>query len=604
MKSGPGNNGSRTRPGRIAGLHRQGASWRVVLLVQGGGQYKVSESLSVAVADAAALDQALSRLRPDLVVGVIPAGQTVWRGVDAAPPIGSAAEVAAALDLVAEAHTPTGTPAYRRGAGLVPLASNIGAMAAVAWTGSLEGWPGALVAGVDAWAPEPACLGALAAATGRAPGAAHVSTDRPAGVVAMVGVIAPNADQVPPSPAKAVIRVSREDGADPQGWTEAVRAVVEEVGEATGLGTDHVDPQTSRDYALLLGPVENAPTIAGIGDQEAWLDQYGLATGAAAMAAMEPGSAVLAMRATAPAVRRSPVEATLNWLSRPSRAAAVVAMCVLVLLLGPLAVAYSRLSVLKSQAAGADVTKADYLKAAEEAEFYSVLRERRLPVVKTLAELTGNAPSGIIIESVTVDRAKVTVRGTTESSELVSRWRASLRDSKIFDDVRTPTIEAGASPIQFDLEATIGQPLLAFAPGGKGDVAATPLPDLPSVAGGTPTTRRTGESARDTSREGTRSTGATGNNRSREGRTTRGNNDGARSGETAAKGPAAPSDPGPISDEQIQRLDLPTTLREFSQRRAAAVSSQVDETARQRLTDEAAKLQAHMRSLQSRGGRP
>lgn len=589
------------RQGRFVAIKRNADAWRLAVATPSAGGPRISETLSVPLADEAALDKALTRLRPDVLVGVIPSSQTVWRAVDAPPPAGAPAEVAAALDLIAEAHAPTGTPQHRRACGLLRLTPHESALAAVAWTGELQGWPDGLALAVSRWAPEPAAIAWLAACTGRAAGVLHVACDRPSGAIALVGLVPGDRDQVPEVRPRVVARVLREDGSDPVAWAEAVGGAAEEVAQAAGLSSEHATTTADRPSPVLLGAATDAPAGQGFMSDRDWLDQFGAVAGAAAMAAWhEPGSApLLAMRPDPPTQRRSIIESTVEWLARPARAYTVIAACLLFAAIWPLGVAYSRWSILKAQAAEAAPTRADYLKAAEEAEFYQALRDRRLPLVKTLAELIGPAPKGIIIDSLVVDQRRVVVRGVAESADEVSAWRNALSSSRVFEDVKTPSIESGVSPITWELNATIGQPLLAFTPSGT-PVAVSPAPRPPQPAaapGAEPGTRRSNEGGAGQGKAPPSRTTRTGTGTTREGARPA---SAAPTGEAAAKG--APVIPPPISADEIAALDRAAAIREFAARRSASVNPQVDEPTRNRLADEAAKLQERMRSAPQGGG--
>lgn len=601
MAKDPNKSNNAPRQGRFVAIRRAADAWYLAVASPSAGGPRITETLSVPLADEAGLDKALTRIRPDVLVGVVPTGQTVWRAVDAPPPSGTPAEVAAALDLIAEAHAPTGTPPHRRACGLLRLTAHDSGLAAVAWTGELQGWPDALAQAVARWVPEPAAVAWLAAATGRAPGVLHVACDRPTGAIALVGLVPGDRDQVPELRPRVVARVLREDGADPAEWAEAVGAAAEEIAQAAGLSSEHAVTTPDRASTVLLGAATEAPAGQGFMSDRDWLDRFGIVSGAAAMAAWhDPASApLLAMRPNPPTQRRSIIEFTVEWLARPARAYAVIAACLVVAALWPLGVAYSRWSILKAQAAEAAPTKADYLKAAEEADFYQALRERRLPLVKTLAELIGPAPKGIIIDSLVVDQRRIVVRGIADSAEEVSAWRNALSSARVFDEVKTPNIESGVSPITWELNATIGQPLLAFTPSGTPvTVAPTPRSQQQPAAApvGEPGSRRSSESGAGQGKAPPSRSTRTGTGTTRES---------ARPSAPAGSEPAAkgaPVIPPPISADEIAALDRGSAIREFAARRAASVNPQVDEPTRNRLADEAARLQERMRTAPQGGG--
>lgn len=571
----------------VLAIHRQGDAVRLLAARPDGQSISVKEASTLSAADTAGLTAAIARLRPDRVVHVIPAGQTIWRKLDAAAPGPDAqpAQIEAAMNLLAEASLPATVPMHRRAAAALRTPGGT-ATVACGWLGE---WTQPELQVPEQWLPEPVALIAAARLLGRGPGLC-VYADRTDGVVT-VAVIAGGE-----KPA-ATVRVLREDGADPEQWRDAVTGLAAEAAEAAGMPGQSVEPKPNTDFDVIYpAATGSAPAINGVpaGDRR-WHEQFDLALGAAAIAlTATPGERpLLAMHAQAPEFVEPVYLRAASVLATPRKLAIVIAACLALVLVVPLAMAYSRLSILQTKSTGAKADSENFQKAVDQAEWFQLLREKRWPMTRLLAELTTSAPESVLIDDVTIEQGKaITVTATAESAEVVANWREALNKSKVFEDAKVPSIDSSSTPVRFSLNAKVIAPLLAVADavppvGTKIDVPAPePLPVLTS-------------------------SGSTGSNTSanRPARPGRNNNSGNSAGSrtntnssTPAEKPAVVAEAPPaISDAQIAKLDRSAAVTEFAKRRAASKRPGIGEDDRKRLESEAERLRARLDQLQGAG---
>ncbi len=550
--------------GRVVVCRADAEAWHLLFVTgsQADGGAAVERTQTVPLADRAGLAQAIARGRVRAVLRVVPAGSVVVRPVGATPPAGNAAQVRSALDLVAEAQLGGTFAAHRRGGlGLAGAPGGPGETFALGWSGehTADALDDERVARLapQVWVPEPVALAGLCVRGGCAWAA---SVDRGAGVVAVCT-------------ATGRVRVLREDADDAAAWAECLAGVARVI-------APEAPPRLPAQGGLALGPGLTLPE--GTGGQEKWLAEHGVAWGAA-LAAVGPSAELhgaCGMTPQAPVPYRPALVRAADALTPARRAWTVLAACAVLLLLGPWALAWTRHAILKGQAAASGEDDAESVFAQKQAEHAQMLKDRRWPMTKLLADLTGAMPAGITLETVSLEYGQpVRVTGAAESPDLVSQWRAALDKSRVFADVRAPSVEAA----RFELTARVAQPfgansVLVAKPPASNGTAGTPPGPRPSGGGG-------GGAG------GTRG-GARGSGQSAP----------AASAAATPAAKAPPPVPGAITDAQIEAMDLPTATREWGQRKAAAGRPGVSETDKSRLTSEADKLQARRKALQSAAG--
>jgi hypothetical protein len=545
------------------------------------------------IAERRAVAQAAARLRADSAVVLVRGERVMVRPIDAGLPAGvSDAQAAQALGLLAEAEMPGDFPGHRRAAGVLCLGNRptpalapalatpappataatltspadvpAGGCTAMGWLGTADDLGLPLVA---AWVPEPLALAGLARLASGADGARAIGlADSRSGVITLL---------VDAGPAGVLARSRR----DEPGTTD-VRAALAEFGDLLGVG---VSPnlRLATDGPAGLSIEIDSPTgglPAGLAPEAA------LAAGAAAalLRADPLDKPLLAMTEHGPEQRRNPLYRAIEGLSRPAWGITAAVVCVGVILLAPLGVNAARVAMLEKRAAGMTDDGGTLRAAADQTDFYGLLRERRWPVTALIADLAASAPAGLEIDSLSLEHGKrVIVMGTTTTSDLPGTWRDTLNGSRVFEDARV-TDNAGG---RFQLNVAVKDALLAM--GGRGSPSPVTV-DRPTVAAGSP-------AARDAARPGGTSGSATGGG---------GRNTGPVSGGGAGTPAAAAKEPpGPISDAEIATLDRASAMKEWAARRAASQRTDLDSATRDRLAAEAAKAQQRMREAPQGGAK-
>lgn len=510
--------------------------------------------------------------KSEATIGLIPGAQCPLRMVPGPTPAGEEHEILSALALIAEANLPSSLPEHRRTAGVL-RAHGGSTVCAIGWTGKPAAALGTL--GIDAWAPAPVALAGLLALAERAP-AWTLHAD---GADGLIMSAAADGKQVN-------VRALRDDPDDAEPWSECVAGAAASARTLAGVPdaaeSDQPLVAPSASESLLVRP--GAMRVSGAPDTAAWWRTFGLLVGAAAVAVAEgtPSRALLSMTAHPPVIKAQPLISLVNWLGRPRVAACVGVLAVGALLLAPLGLAYARLTLLRQQAAASTGTDAQYTTAEQQADFYTLLREKRWPMTQLLGEIIGSAPSGVSLESITMDQGQpVRIAGTTASDSLVTQdWRTALRASQVFDEVNIVSIDNTQLPTRFTLDLKVGQPTLALS---------REAAKLPPVAVQTP--REIIEGATDAGASsnvsGARPPARTG--------------PGGGTGRTATP-PVKRDIPKPISDEQINALTKSQATLEWAKRKGASQFAEIDESTRQRLLDETAKLDARRNA--AGGGTP
>lgn len=605
----PGTNGvsGPARAARVLAVHARRGELRLLTVRAGkAGEPAliVEDARTVSAASLVGKGARDVPVRPgtDAIVAVLPAARCVARTVDAKLPdseTATAEELAQALALVAEVSAPA-APAHRRAAGVVGGgvgASAGSAVAVTSWQGAPEAALAALDAarGIDAWVPEFAALWWLArvggGASAEAAGQPSLSADRDSGGVCAVAAGAE----------RLGVRQLIEDAGDAEAWTDALTQTVSGAARQAGLSaTAGLGAELARELAaeqaplLVAGRRTLGRPIPGAGD-ERWLADYGLCLGAAAAALMADAGErpLMGTAVNPPGTGQRWVAAAIAWLAHPVRAAAAVVLCLAVLLATPWAVASARLARLERQQSEAGKANEGLEKAAVEADYAALLREKRWPMTKLLAELVGTAPKEVQLDSVTIDTAAaragtpIRVMGTTTSAEAVIAWRTAMSKGPVFESVQTPRTGEGQST--FELQARVAQPLLAMA----SDPATLARIQRDAEANSRSTTADALKGAGTTgTRPGTatRSTGRSGGG-------------GAPSGPTDAGTPLPRPDaatarplPAPLSDAQIAALDMNGVRAEFAQRAPAARRPNISPEDKSRLETEVAKLRERLTS--------
>ncbi|MGQ0627969.1 MAG: PilN domain-containing protein [Phycisphaerales bacterium] len=579
---------------RVAVVHRCAGSWHVALARRAagpGGGVQLEQAQSLPQADVSGLCALLLRWRPGMLAWVVPSPLLVVRTImgengqpPAVPAMTDRGAFRSAMDLVAESQLGSSLGRHRRAAGVLDVAG-APLQVAIGWSGDLEpaDHPArrrelAALARSAIYIPEVVALAGAIAAT---PGAAGViATDRTTGSITVLAG----------HEGRSAVRVMRDDGEDAEMFSAACAAQSARVAGAVGIAA----PRASGRAGGLEFFAADGRMVADRAGADASMSPV-LRGAAVAVLAGETGvRPLLSMLPDAPVPHVPALMRAVDWFSTPSRGVAALAACLAIALLWPLGTAWARHRVLSDQAALSGTDDEAAADARKQAEFYSLLKEKRWPMTKLLGDLSASMPAGITLESMTVEYGqKVRITGSAESAQVVSEWREALDKSKVFDEVQVPRNEATTSAGTFDLTARVAQPLLALGSTEKIDPALIKVA-APAQPVNEPS--RPAPAARAGAPSESPATGAT-----RAGSTTRptGGTRTARSGTTPEK-PAADAVPPPISDEEIAQLDRSAAMREFASRSKASKSATEPEVV-ERLKAEAEKCKNQMQKAAGGG---
>jgi Tfp pilus assembly protein PilN len=568
-------NGSRAgKPGAVAVLHEQEGKHRL-LIVRRRERWEIVESRTLQSLDAAVLRPLLEEHEVAQVVRVAPGRETVARCVQV--PAGDDAALAGAAMLMAEVELPAVLPPHRRAGGVLP-----GGMAD-ARTALLTGWmsagqPSAPLMDIpEVWLTPLAALAMLRGDSGRS--AAYCEPGE-----GLICVLVPGQD-------RTVARVLVEEPGDT--WPEAFARAVVEAQQIAGAGAPESPLLTANGKRLLLEPGAAANLkvrIAGVREDSGWLDDFGLALGAALVAGSDLASvrSLATLHAQAPRPRLSTVETATRWLAQPRNAWAVTAASLAIMLLAPMGLAYGRAVLLESRAEKLKTLKVGREGVEKKAAMYEQLEKSRWPMTKLLADVSTATPMGVTVSTLTLNVGQVmTVKGTAGSSEDLTKFQANLNATRVFGNVSITRQVAKGGEYEFDVSARVmSNPHVPVKLTEENDFAKRPLAERLYGEGASNTVpASTGESRGSTDRP----------RRRPEARTS---GDAASSPSSEPRRPAetkAAAVPPPLTDADIAKMDRTAAMREWSSRQAYVQKNpQLDAATKQRLSDEANKCKEQM----------
>lgn len=554
-------------PHRLAALHEQGRHWRVVI-VQNRTGVALLEAASLTPGDAQGLNEVLRRHRVEELVRIAPADQTICKSVVLPP--GDDAALDAALALMAEAQLPESLPAHRRAAGAIPDRPRAGGV-----SGLLIGWrpdsgtrPDPILETVNEfWTAPIACLAVLGVS-----GSIAALIDQGTGVVAVIAR----------GEARTLARVLIGGPFDMTGPQAAIR----ETAEAVGL-TDHPKPGVG----LHLDRADRERLAASVKDLPAepqWLDEFGLALGAALVAVAERASTrrLASMQAVPPEDRVSVTERVVNWLSTPTRAYATIAAALVAVLLGPVAIAALRATVLGARAEALQQFESDREDLARQAALYQALEQTRWPMSKLLADVAAATPVGVVVESLRLSPEQgLGLDGTAGSIDQLTQLQGNFNRTGLFRDARIDRSESTPEGVKFTFTARVTNPHVSSPHGPESDFVARPL-----------AVRMYGEGASNTAFAS-----------APEARGRRDRSSAPGSGATRAPdrpaGGASESVPPPLSDAEIAAMERNAAGRTWAERKAYLQKNpRLDPATKARLDTEIEKLFARFRQASGGGG--
>ncbi len=580
---------SAAAPGpRIAALHAQGDRLRLVVVESAGaGAIRIVQAESFAKSDASALAVTLAASGAARLVRISASAACVCRVIEL--PDAGGPDVAGALALLAEAELPESAPEHRRGAGLLAFDAPGGGRRAL-----LAAWTGDANAGIErpapeipeSWTAEPAALLALlelAARAGATSGAA-LAADHETG---SIGVAASG-------PGKVVVRALRESPRA-AGWSKRLESRWNQTAAAAGISEKFAPPAPVEGFTFFIAEGTRAAladSIVGALPDERWLSDYGVALGAACLALRSgTGAGGLCGMTPAPIVpRRTPVQRLALTLARPATAVRVIAAGLILALLIPLGAQALRHTLLVSRSGGLNEQQSAEREQMLLAAFYQQLERRRWPMTKLMADLSGALPVGVTVESLRLEPGqRISVRGRSDSLDLVNQLQSRLNDSGVFAEVTIDRTQFGDNDVlEFDLSGRVGQPF-AQAKGIEDFSTNTLARRLYGERADLIPASDAGSAPAPSGRAAGRDSAAPARSRAEPA---------APSGASRAAEPP----PAALSDDQIAAMDASTAMKEWTSRLRASKQPGLDETTKQRLAEEAEKCRARMQAARREGG--
>lgn len=551
----------------MVALDRRGSRVQgIVLDARDAGAPRIVETIDATDTDVAS--RVATAGADATLVLLIPGDEATTRGVNA--PEGPREEAIAALELECEADFADVAPPHRRSVGMLP-----GAMSGVA---VLTCWPGADMASDRAGialtdarcVPVVAALASLVSTDGWA-----YAYDRDQGWIAAVDA----------SVQKPTVRTFIEDPADTRAWN----AALQRVRESLGAGAEAASA-SSRVVRLDDASVGALERIAPRASDAAWLNNHGLALGAAIIAASTSPSvrAIASLRATRPKEAVPPHIRLARWMSEPKHAIATIVVALLLLTLAPIGLAWARYSILAQKAEGLDSGRAEREQLLTQAAMFADIEKGRWPMTKLISDISRATPVGVEVESLRLaPDSGVSIQGAAKSMDLVNQLESNLTGSGVFSGVKVNRTTATDAGVEFDVSASVRS---AHAPAKLAeDFAAKPLvlregfvmPTLPPP-------------------RATRSNGGSGSSASSGARP----NSSEGSSTSASRRPVADNNeaPGALSDEAIAKLESGPAMIEWAKRRSYLQKNpNADGTTRQRVQDEITKLEARREQIRKGG---
>ncbi|MHC5007545.1 MAG: hypothetical protein ACYTGF_09340, partial [Planctomycetota bacterium] len=350
------------------------------------------------------------------VVVVLPSASVVCRTCTL--PEAEPEHLAQALALQAEAHQITAVPDHRRAVTVLPAADG-----EMSRSGVIVDWPqgpgdrdlaGAADANAKPWgdrpvtfAPDVAAIAALL--NGHRPNEPLLWFDRSDGSLALAISHANG----------AILRAARVATRDADAWSDNVGRVVAETALSVGHTPAFTETLVATTRERIEGVDRNAALVVprqtvgilrgrvgGTPEDLRWWRDWGVAVGTL-MAATGQLAALTRLRLSPPVEHPSPARRVLGALSDPAAATRIAAVCVLIVLLGPLVISGVRLGLVKLKLPDLETFRAEARQAEVQLAMYSELESKAWPMTKLLSDLACCTPEGIDLEQIRVDEDRV-----------------------------------------------------------------------------------------------------------------------------------------------------------------------------------------------------
>jgi hypothetical protein len=253
----------------------------------------------------------------------------------------------------------------------------------------------------------------------------------------------------------AILRAARVSAGEPDAWADNVGRVIAETALSVGHTPAFTETLVTTVSRRIEGTDRNAALVApqqtveslrgrvdGVPQDQRWWRDYGVALGAL-VAASGQLAPLTRLRLSPPVESPSPARRLLHVLSDPVSAARITVVCVLVLLLGPLALAGLRLALLKVKLPDLETYRAEARQAEIQLAMYRELESKAWPMTKLLADIACSTPEAIDLDQIRVSDERVRVSGRAKpdsganlsAQQVVTLMQQNLRDSRIFDEI-------------------------------------------------------------------------------------------------------------------------------------------------------------------------
>ena len=627
MASSPTQPRSSKLSGRVLIAQRQGAFARVLVgkFARGGLIVeKISSVLISSDTDRLTMATMAAKAKPDVIAVLIPVARTSAHTPKVDAPTGSAADIASAINLLAEAHLPSTYLPHRRGGFVLGNGEQARAVI-VGWTGDADplGLPR-----VDVWIPELAVL-AFACNLGTSVNAGAAYADTATGGFGLVDLSAEPATGAAGMALTGAMTGPMSVGTA-AGIAPTVRArctvlappgsprLLEMAGKQVKPLVDEgkIEPLFDEVSGIMLalpktGPARAAATSAAGGGESPVHSAMLQLTGRMLADGAMPNA--IEMTAFPAEARQSVVVRVISTLGKPKIALVCSALALVLMAAAPFGFAYARLSTLRTAAEKVAGGDAPVEQAQGQLDLYEMLSSKRLPMTRLLAELTIAAPQGILLDSFNLEHGKrLSLSGSFTESQQVTTYRDALIASRVFEDVKNPQTDSSSQRFQINAlvapaavvamtaktrpatPASSTAAATAASSAAPAAAAAARPEAAPRNSGTTNNDRRTNNQGRNNTPRST-TPAATGGTRASGGGGGGSGNAAAPASGSATPAPAAVKPvPEPITDAAINGLDHNAAMKEFANRRNAVLRPEVDEGIKARLTEEITKLKARM----------
>lgn len=455
-------------PKIVAAFQAVGSAWHaVVARVEAQRPTMVDARVFPGGTTSSAVSDWLASHHVGRVIGVLPGSAIISRTCSL--PNGSQAQLDAAIKLQAETQLLGSVPSHRMATAVLQAApgepNRSGLILAWPESANVPKLPTSMPA---TFAPVIASLAALL--NGSRPDEPLLLVDRKDGSIALSLTHANG----------AVFRAARVDtSSSDRGTQDILRSLTE-----TALSVSHtsqyvdgmlekvraqLDDSSFSDTALLL-PASMPETLAtrlhGAPATEDWWTKYGIPAGAI-LASTDQLAPLTQLKSQPPVTKPSRMRSLSSSISDGRMAFKLIAACILIVILAPVAFAGLRLLVLNIRYPGLDDRLKEIEKSKQQLAMYSDLKNQAWSMTKILSDVVISAPEGIELDSIAVDFGKeLRVKGTAKSqgdmsaNDVILTMQSNMQEYGVFTQAR-PSWDNGnamGTTFEFSLVANILDP--------------------------------------------------------------------------------------------------------------------------------------------------